>query len=312
MVAQVAPQRQPACSSWAKPAPARSCLPGPLHHASHRADNRFVAFNCAAFAQELLVSELVRARKGLLHRGQRHQARPVRGRQRGNGASWTRSATCPRPCKVKLLRVIQEKELTRVGGTEPIPVDVRIVAATHQRPYGPGGRRVVFRSDLYYRHQRGASGAAAVAPAPRRHPAIGQSLFTQARRERQGKDTSELSQRGHGPCSWPTIFPEMCASWKTSSRRAVTPEGRGTAWRWRILPEEVQGAAVSAAEPNPGWEGAAAHPGGEGVRVHKAGARAHRGQQDQGGRNTEHRSSVLVAQDQKIRTGRMSKTSRQQ
>jgi DNA-binding NtrC family response regulator len=120
-----------------------------LHHASNRNQKRFVAFNCAALAEELLVSELfghergaftgaVAAKEGLFEAAD------------GGTVFLDEIGDMPLSMQAKLLRVIQEKVVTRVGSTETIPVDVRIVAATNQdlRELVDASR---FRSDLYYR-----------------------------------------------------------------------------------------------------------------------------------------------------------------
>ncbi len=120
-----------------------------VHYASPRADQRFVAFNCAAFAEELLVSELFGHERGSFT-GAIATKQGLFEAADGGTIFLDEIGDMPPTMQVKLLRVIQEKVVTRVGGTEPIPVDVRIVAATNQDL-----KRLVeegsFRSDLYYR-----------------------------------------------------------------------------------------------------------------------------------------------------------------
>ena len=64
--------------------------------------------------------------------------------------SWTRSATCLRMMQAKLLRVLEQKEVERIGGDRTIPVDVRVIVATH-RNLDDLVRKGEFRQDLYHR-----------------------------------------------------------------------------------------------------------------------------------------------------------------
>lgn len=120
-----------------------------LHHASNRAEKRFVAFNCGAFAEDLLVSELFGHERGAFT-GALITKEGLFEAADGGTVFLDEIGDMPLSMQVKLLRVIQEKVVTRVGSTEPIPVDVRIVAATNQhlKKLVDEGR---FRSDLYYR-----------------------------------------------------------------------------------------------------------------------------------------------------------------
>ena len=120
-----------------------------VHNASRRAEARFVAFNCAAFAEELLVSELFGHEKGAFT-GAVVTKQGLFEVADGGTVFLDEIGDMPPAMQVKLLRVIQEKVVTRVGGTQALPVDVRIVAATNQdlKKLVDQG---VFRSDLYYR-----------------------------------------------------------------------------------------------------------------------------------------------------------------
>ena len=120
-----------------------------LHQASTRAEERFVAFNCAALSQELLVSELFGHEKGSFTGAT--ATRPGLFEAADKGTIFLDEiGDMPLSMQVKLLRVIQEKVVTRVGSNENIPVDVRIVAASNQDL-----KKLVeegsFRSDLFYR-----------------------------------------------------------------------------------------------------------------------------------------------------------------
>ncbi len=120
-----------------------------IHHLSPRADKRFLAINCGAFTEELLANELFGhereaftgargVKKGLL------EAAP------GGSIFLDEIGDMPLTMQVKLLRVIQEKTMMRVGGTLEIPVDIRLLAATN-KDLKHEVERGAFRQDLYYR-----------------------------------------------------------------------------------------------------------------------------------------------------------------
>jgi len=121
-----------------------------IHQAS--SENRkgqLVAVNCAAVPESLLESELFGHEKGSFT-GAISQ-RKGRFEQANNGTLFLDEiGDIPLNMQVKLLRVIQERKIERVGGTEPINIDVRLVAATH-RSLEKMVREGQFREDLYYR-----------------------------------------------------------------------------------------------------------------------------------------------------------------
>lgn len=120
-----------------------------LHNLSPRAGKRFVAINCAAIPETLLESELFGYEKGAFTGA----ARQTRGKiEYADGGTFflDEVGDLPTALQAKLLRFLQERVIERVGGREEIPVDVRIVCATHQNLQDliKAGR---FREDLYYR-----------------------------------------------------------------------------------------------------------------------------------------------------------------
>jgi DNA-binding NtrC family response regulator len=120
-----------------------------LHAASPRADGPFIRVNCGALAESLLDTELFGHEKGAFTGADKRR----RGRfelAHGGTLFLDEIATVAPATQVRLLRVLQERELERVGGEEMIQVDVRIIAATNQPPeYLLGGNG--FREDLFYR-----------------------------------------------------------------------------------------------------------------------------------------------------------------
>ena len=120
-----------------------------IHFNSPRAANPFVAVNCSALAESLLESELFGHEKGAFTGA----AAMKKGRfERADGGTLflDEIGELSPDLQVKLLRVLQEKLIERVGGTKPIAVDIRVIAATNKslKEEMLAGR---FREDLYYR-----------------------------------------------------------------------------------------------------------------------------------------------------------------
>ena len=120
-----------------------------LHEKSRRTDKRFVAVNCAAIPENLLESELFGHEKGAFTGA---VARRIGKFEEANGGTLLLdevSEMDPR-LQAKLLRVVQESEIDRVGGARPVKVDVRIIATTN-RDLAEEVAKGTFREDLYFR-----------------------------------------------------------------------------------------------------------------------------------------------------------------
>jgi len=120
-----------------------------IHAASPRKDGPFVRVNCGALNENLLDSELFGHEKGAFTGAEKRR----RGRFEladGGTLFLDEIATVPQTTQVRLLRVLQERELERVGGEETIPVNVRIIAATNATLAALRGDGT-FREDLFYR-----------------------------------------------------------------------------------------------------------------------------------------------------------------
>ena len=120
-----------------------------IHVHSHRAEGPFVAINCAAIPGELLESELFGHAKGAFTGAVKERLGRFRQAQ-GGTLFLDEIGEIPLPLQAKLLRVLQEKVVDAVGGDAPVPVNVRIVAATN-KDLQNRIRAGAFREDLYYR-----------------------------------------------------------------------------------------------------------------------------------------------------------------
>ncbi len=120
-----------------------------IHYLSPRAKRPFVKVNCAALSETLLESELFGHEKGAFTGAERSRQGRFQAATGGSILLDEISEMSPK-LQAKLLRVLQEKEINRVGGDETIPIDVRVLATTNRRLEKEitGGR---FREDLFFR-----------------------------------------------------------------------------------------------------------------------------------------------------------------
>ena len=127
----------------------KELIAGVIHHNSPRKEGPYVKINCAAITETLLESELFGHEKGAFTGADRRKE--GRFYQANKGSIFLDEVSeMPLTMQVKLLRVLQERELTRVGGEKVIPVDVRVIAATN-KDLDELKNKDLFREDLYYR-----------------------------------------------------------------------------------------------------------------------------------------------------------------
>ncbi|MBA2873390.1 sigma-54 interaction domain-containing protein [Thermaerobacillus caldiproteolyticus] len=124
-----------------------------IHNASDRKYNKFVRVNCAALSETLLESELFGYEEGAFSGAKRGGKRGLFEEANNGSIFLDEIGELSANTQAKLLRVLQEREIVRVGGTKPIPINVRVIAATNvnlEKAISEG----TFREDLYYRLNR--------------------------------------------------------------------------------------------------------------------------------------------------------------
>ena len=120
-----------------------------IHQWSERREEPFIAINCVGLGKDLLESELFGHEKGAFTGA--HQLKKGKIELAHGGTVFLDEVgDISAELQTKLLRFLQEREFERVGGTQPIPVDVRVIAATN-RDLSSAIKDGRFREDLYYR-----------------------------------------------------------------------------------------------------------------------------------------------------------------
>ena len=120
-----------------------------IHQLSPRSQKEFIAFNCGSFTEELMANELFGHEKAAFTGATKAKAGLIKVAD-GGTIFLDEIGDMPLSMQVKLLRIIQEKEVLPVGGETSVPVDVRFIAATH-RDLKEDVEKGHFRQDLFYR-----------------------------------------------------------------------------------------------------------------------------------------------------------------
>jgi len=163
-----------------------------IHAASKRADGPFMAFNCGALNETLIDNELFGHEKGAFS-GAETRSTGLLEAAAGGTLFLDEIGEMPNSMQVKLLRVLQERELIRVGGSRSIPIDVRIVSATavDVKAAVNGG---AFRKDLYFRINVVNIKLPGLGERKKDIPLLAYHILSRLKR-RGGKDISAVSQR---------------------------------------------------------------------------------------------------------------------
>lgn len=120
-----------------------------IHRASRRCQKQLVAVNCTAIPEQLFEAELFGHKKGAFTGATQSRVGLIESAHQGT-VLFDEIGDMPPAFQVKLLRMLQEKEVRPVGATETVPVDVRVISATHQDLESAIAEKR-FREDLYYR-----------------------------------------------------------------------------------------------------------------------------------------------------------------
>ena len=127
----------------------KEVIAGAIHRASVRQSGPFIKINCGAITPSLLESELFGHEKGAFTGA--NQSRPGYFERADHGTIFLDEvAELSQEAQVRLLRVLQDRTVERVGGKEPMTLDIRVVAATH-KDLGAMVRQGIFREDLFFR-----------------------------------------------------------------------------------------------------------------------------------------------------------------
>jgi two-component system, NtrC family, response regulator HydG len=208
-----------------------------LHDLSARATGPFVAVNCAALPDSILESELFGTEKGAYTGAVERPGRFERAH--GGTLFLDEIADLPLPMQPKLLRVLQEGEVERLGGTAPRKVDVRLVAATNI-DLKDRVQKGLFREDLFYRLDVVELSLPPLRARDGDVPVLA-TYFLRQQSARHGKGVTGIEQRAMAALSsW--SFPGNVRELENAVERAVVlcP---GDTVRFEDLPQQIQEAA---------------------------------------------------------------------
>lgn len=202
-----------------------------LHNLSARAGNTFAAINCAAIPENLLESELFGFEKGSFTGATQAKKGKI---ESANGGTLflDEIGDMPMALQAKLLRFLQERVVDRVGSVKPVPVDVRVVCATH-RNVADLIANGDFREDLYYRISEITLDVPAVRERDGDALVIAQSLLKSLGKEmdRRNLSFSEEAVNAINAYSWPGNVREMINKVK---RATIMADGK------RITREDLE------------------------------------------------------------------------
>ena len=146
----LSPKRTSRFSSLGRAALAKEIIADAIYMASERNGKPFIKLNCSAIPANLLESELFGYEEGSFTGARKGGKAGLFEIASGGVVLLDEVGDMPMDLQVKLLRVLQSREVTRVGGKDPIPLDIRLIASTNKN-LKVGIERGTFREDLYYR-----------------------------------------------------------------------------------------------------------------------------------------------------------------
>jgi transcriptional regulator with GAF, ATPase, and Fis domain len=217
-----------------------------LHRRSARHGRPFVRLNCACLPEGLLESELFGHEKGAFTGADRRKVGYFEAAQ-GGTIFLDEIGEIPAPLQAKLLRVLEERKITRVGGTQEIEVDVRVVCATNRDLEAEVARRS-FREDLFFR----ISGFTIIVPPLRDRRAevlpLAEYFLGQMARElgQRAPTVSPDARRALDAYAWPGNVREL----RNALERALVLATSGVI-DLEDLPERVREEAAVAPSPSP-------------------------------------------------------------
>ena len=225
-----------------------------IHEISGRSDGPFVSINCGALPESLLESELFGHTKGSFTGAHRDKQGLFVAAKGGTFVMDEVGEMSP-ATQVKLLRVLQEREVIPVGATEAVPVDVRIVAATN-RDLEEEIRRGGFRSDLYYRLNVITVHLPPLRDRGEDVPLLA-SFFLERFAGGRGKETPRLSQEAVDALAsydWPGNVRELENALERAAVLTADGEIQVSALPTRITERAPQPLVSAALPPNPTLE----------------------------------------------------------
>ena len=215
-----------------------------IHRTSRRRRQAFVAVNCAAMTETLIESELFGHEKGAFTGATERKIGRFEAADKGT-LFLDEVGELPLSCQTKFLRVLEEQSFERVGGTRPLQVDVRVVAATN-RDLGDMVRRGTFREDLFYR----LSVIHAVVPPLRARPGdialLAEHFLARLRRQvaRRVTGFTPHAMQALSAHAWPGNVREL----RNAVERAIVL-GEGELIRLEDLPPQLGNASMPPVAP---------------------------------------------------------------
>ncbi|MDY7230240.1 sigma 54-interacting transcriptional regulator [Hyalangium sp. s54d21] len=226
-----------------------------IHSLGARSRGPFIAVNCGAIPAELAESELFGHEKGAFTGAV--SARPGVFEQADGGTLFLDEVgDLPAPLQVKLLRVLQDRVVQRVGGRASLPVDVRVVAATH-RNLIEGVRAGTFREDLYWRLNVVRIHLAPLRDRPEDVLPLAERFLTRlsAQLGRRAVSFTDEARTALRACTWPGNARQLA----NAIERALVLKGPGAQVGLMDLPPEVVAPEPRADAPERGGTAAPAH-----------------------------------------------------